>query len=367
MIPTDSCNALLRDQYAQEFRELSHSRVIEVTGIRGNVAHIAARAVTHMGYRHPWFLRHSARSLRLEGLEGLGLADTGRPFIGVPALASLGSVPEEIRELLSSERPLVCFANRDPSYWSERTESEPRRYRGTSYAGAMRNVDPRPYIPAINFLISKGYNVVRMGRVASQPLDVTSAHFFDYARSGETSDELDLLLFSRCVFSLFGGSSGIASLASTFGKPLVIADFRPFNRPFYSTTWAIVCPSFPRDHSDEVVGLAEYLAYSSDLSITYDRLGWNFEPTPSSQILDAVATACRFLESQEEPYAFTCNPEQIAFWDAWRTHTPRSTVVPNGAHGAWSLREPPLSDAWSRSAMNTVLNPSFLERTFKAP
>lgn len=107
-------------------------------------------------------------------------------------------------------------------------------YKGTNdYENAgFRNSSPENYIEAIDFLISQGITVVRMGDPVPDILPQREG-LIDYPNSAYKSDEMDLYLIQNCYF-YWGTNSGIFDTALLFGTPLLLVNVTEFfcARPF---------------------------------------------------------------------------------------------------------------------------------------
>ncbi len=83
-----------------------------------------------------------------------------------------------------------------------------------------RNADINDYKPAIKYMISQGYAVVRLGNEKMGNIDKLIEEcgplLFDYAHSDIRSEMMDCFLMSQCAFFI-GMASGPASLPVVFG------------------------------------------------------------------------------------------------------------------------------------------------------
>lgn len=87
-----------------------------------------------------------------------------------------------------------------------------------------RNSDVSHYTEAFEFLVQRGYWVIRMGKLTADPLQINHPKIIDYSNSGERTEFLDLWLCVNCTFMLSTGS-GIDALAAIGRKPIVCVDF----------------------------------------------------------------------------------------------------------------------------------------------
>lgn len=126
-----------------------------------------------------------------------------------------------------SDNPLVLFCLRDQAFYRQKKDF------GNLATHSHRNVDVQEYESAIDFLLSKGYSVVRMGRLAESPLPIENSKFIDlpFSRTfgvdtlGIIDRELlELALFEKCDFVVSTGL-GTDSLATLFRKRVYYSDY----------------------------------------------------------------------------------------------------------------------------------------------
>ena len=92
-----------------------------------------------------------------------------------------------------------------------------------------KNVDPKSFIPSIEYLINEGYHVLRMGKGFTEAFPYKHEKFIDYAVSKDRSDFLDIWLAAYCNFYL-STSSGIGALPIVFNKPCLFVNLFPIGR-----------------------------------------------------------------------------------------------------------------------------------------
>ena len=118
----------------------------------------------------------------------------------------------KIRKLgLEREDKIVCVHSRDSEY------------RGDLHRKNYRNSDINNYIDTINFLIQKGYKVIRMGKNSNKKINLQHKNFIDYNFVEIQEDLLDLYLIKRCEFYI-GSQSGILDVAHMFNKPILLTN-----------------------------------------------------------------------------------------------------------------------------------------------
>ncbi len=110
----------------------------------------------------------------------------------------------------------VCVHVREPGYLPAH-----------KYAEDYRNTDIQALIPAMEEIVRRGGWCVRMGHPSGKKLPAMKG-VIDYAQSDEKSDWLDVYLGASCRFFL-GCTSGLAFVASVFGKPVAQANAVPLS------------------------------------------------------------------------------------------------------------------------------------------
>jgi len=126
---------------------------------------------------------------------------------GAAAMAKLGLPPGAW---------FVCVHVREPGYLPAH-----------KYAEGYRNTDINALIPAMEEIVRRGGWGVRMGHPSGARLPAMQG-VIDYAHAAEKSDWLDVYLGASCRFFL-GCTSGLAFVASVFGKPVAQANAVPLS------------------------------------------------------------------------------------------------------------------------------------------
>ena len=98
----------------------------------------------------------------------------------------------------------------------------------------FRNADIKTYIPAIRAITDAGGWVVRIGDRGMGNLPVMD-RLVDYAHSDVKSDWMDIFLCAQCRF-MIGTSSGMCTIASMFGVPLVMTNLLPEYAVYHFTS-----------------------------------------------------------------------------------------------------------------------------------
>jgi len=122
---------------------------------------------------------------------------------------------------LKKNSKFVLFHVRDKAYYNFKPASD------------FRNADIKNYIPAIKYLLSKGYFVFRVGAKVEKKLNIKHKNFFDYASNGARTDFLDIFLALKCFFCVTSGS-GYDQIPVCARKPVVHTNMAPIG---YFWSW----------------------------------------------------------------------------------------------------------------------------------
>jgi putative glycosyltransferase (TIGR04372 family) len=112
---------------------------------------------------------------------------------------------------IKEDSKLVCLYVRDSSY----AESLGLETKQASY----RDSKIENYLPLIEYLVSQGYFVVRMGTVARGSIELDTPMFLDYVNSATRSDFLDFFISSKCELAI-STDSGMMQFPIAFRKAL---------------------------------------------------------------------------------------------------------------------------------------------------
>lgn len=89
-----------------------------------------------------------------------------------------------------------------------------------------RDVDIDTYVPALEYLVSRGHYVFRMGSAVRKGLTVSNPMIIDYAVNGMRTDFLDIFLSANCKFIISSGT-GLDSVSKVFRRPILYVNFVP--------------------------------------------------------------------------------------------------------------------------------------------
>ena len=114
----------------------------------------------------------------------------------------------------------VCIFNRDRNYLLKKYPEEDFSHH------SYRNYSINDFEDTVQYLIKKGYKVIRVGTHPESEANFKHPNYIDYANSKYQSDFADVLLISNSQFCIFG-SSGIVDIALLFNIPVLRINYVP--------------------------------------------------------------------------------------------------------------------------------------------
>lgn len=127
---------------------------------------------------------------------------------------------------IKNKDKIVCIYSRDSKYlqtnFPEGKNSKTWRYQN------YRDADINTFKSTVEYLISRGYFVFRLGSVVNKKLIIKNKNFFDYATNGDRSDFLDIFLIYKCNFMIAAGG-GLAQVAEILRKPMLSTNILPIS------------------------------------------------------------------------------------------------------------------------------------------
>ena len=209
---------------------------------------------------------------------------------GHAILKQLGLAPDE---------NYVCLFPRDPEYGLRVAA------RGVETAQRYRNCDLMTFQLAIDFLVSRGYKVLRMGRQYSNGGQSKVRGVIDYTAQGCVGDLADLILTAHCTFAI-GCDTGAVHLPLLFRKPTLITNvMTPWGLSrgsavtlYLMKTWA--------DREGHHLTLRELLFLDDEFGASgpgpdhFDSLGLQCLDNSPQAILGATKEMVEYVESTNE-------------------------------------------------------------------
>lgn len=139
-----------------------------------------------------------------------------------------------ILDKMGIKKKFVCLIVRDNSYLKKKFTNSNFSYHD------HRDDKIQKYKKAVNFLILKGYYVLRMGNVTKNKLNVNNKKYIDYSRSKFKSDFMDIYLGAKCHLCI-SNNTGYDALPLIFRRPILHIDSIPmgcistFSKNIYNT------------------------------------------------------------------------------------------------------------------------------------
>tara|TARA_B100000787_G_C16193773_1_gene299259 strand:- start:276 stop:1496 length:1221 start_codon:yes stop_codon:yes gene_type:complete len=115
---------------------------------------------------------------------------------------------------IKDNNKIICLAVRDDSYLKKEFPNSNFSYH------SHRNENISKYLPAIKYLIKKGYFVIRMGSITKKPINFSHENFLDYSKSKFKSDFMDMFISSKCKLFI-SNNTGVDAFGILFRKPLL--------------------------------------------------------------------------------------------------------------------------------------------------
>ena len=191
-------------------------------------------------------------------VSGLHNAGTSAPFLKLPeakltirgqanaldtSSARLTFSESEVRQAetelvklgIDPQKPYVCLVVRDGGHYASKGDIESAGY-------DILNFDIDTFIPAAEFLVSEGFQVVRMGSGSEKPFTRLPVGVVDYAHSSFRSEFLDVYIAGTCSFAV-STQTGPDAVCMLFRRPVLYVDVTRFSQFFFgmkAATWAPV-------------------------------------------------------------------------------------------------------------------------------
>lgn len=213
----------------------------------------------------------------------------------------------------------VCVHARDNGWTLKQTPYDlkyPADY--TLEQDEYRNVDINSYLPAIDYIISKGGFVIRMGDPNMTSLEM-SGKFIDYPFTSHKNLIMDLYLVAKCKFVLGCDSGFSTNFPVAFGTPLLVTNVASTiltARWPYSNTRFILKPVTELS-TGRLLSLNERndpALSNVHNAVTFREMGYEWCPnTPedilesTKEMLDLIDTGCFDSNmTDEQLYFHTC-------------------------------------------------------------
>ncbi len=185
--------------------------------------------------------------------------------------------------------PFICLLIRDPAYLQRQPHFIKFGYKSEHWDyHNYRDTDSDTYSRAVEYLVSKGFWVVRMGQFAEKPLKTAGLRVIDYPFVNDQNDLMDIWLTLNCKLFI-SNSSGLDILLDAYNKaPSLIVNGLPLwqHNSWHDANW------YPKNlrwkHSKAFLTLEEHLQHGYMSSPDYAAAGIDVVDLTPEELLLAV-------------------------------------------------------------------------------
>lgn len=226
---------------------------------------------------------------------------------------------EELKKLkIQADNPIVCLLVRDATYMKFHMPDMDWSYQ------EYRDAEISSYEAAVNYLASKGYYVVRMGKHVKNKLNTNHPNVIDYANNPMRSDFMDVYLSAHCYFFI-STSSGLDSLAQVFRKPLLITNFPLVDLKSWNY-WALFIPK--KILNLKTKSLVPFIEIYKELYLLSNKktimehlkkLNWIFLGNSPDEIIEVIDEMLLMLDGKLD---IDENKLQEQFWSSFPIELP---------------------------------------------
>ena len=185
--------------------------------------------------------------------------------------------------------PYVCLIVRDSEFLSidklhkRELDKNPEAYSYHSY----RDTNIEDYREGIEWLLSQGVGVLRMGKIMKQKIEINHPKFIDYSFDESRSDFLDYWLFANCIGAI-STSTGPDHISLLHKKPILFLNALPLSL-FYSFADCIWVPkNLKWKSNNDELNLKEYLNHGFLRTSEYVNANIEIHNLSKKEILMAI-------------------------------------------------------------------------------
>jgi len=213
--------------------------------------------------------------------------------------------------------PIVGLQVRDDAYWRMTTHS---KYYPDSTGELMahRNVNIEDFRETVEYLLSNGFWVVRMGKFANNKVSIKHKAFIDYPFCDDQIDLVDIWIPAKCKFFI-STSTGVDALAIINKKPIVYTNFIPLLLFCSFTPCVTIFSHLYWNDTGKELSITEMLENTYYYKNNYDEAGIYIKNNTPKEILDAVKEMIFILESRGVKN-FDDSPLQKLFYRILKNH-----------------------------------------------
>ena len=247
-----------------------------VTRLPFYAARGARRRVTHF---HNAFAERMLEAHRADKTVPLGFSDKTVAHCKAK-LVGLGINPD---------RPFVTVHCRESGYWA----------RNGDRTHSTKNARIADYIPAINFLITAGFQVIRLGDPSMAKLPPREG-VIDYAHTVAKDDFVDLYLLKHSAFMICT-CSGPFAVAAMFHTPILATNYIPVHLLPFAAHDRILLKKLRRKDNGNLLSLQEMLdlPFGEFTYYMMERRGLEVVDNTPEEIVHAVQTMVAQLQNPQ--------------------------------------------------------------------
>jgi putative glycosyltransferase (TIGR04372 family) len=178
----------------------------------------------------------------------------------------------------------ICINVRDSAYLNKALKTESST--NWDYHN-YRDSKIETYEVAINYLLKRGYWVIRLGKIAHTPISFDHPHLIDYPFLETKNDLLDIWFILNCSL-LITTASGTDALAMCYKRPVLYLNALPLLLCSTTIPHTWVPKNLTWKNSGIDLSLKEYLRHSYVRTDDYELAGINIIDLSSQEVLEAV-------------------------------------------------------------------------------
>lgn len=155
------------------------------------------------------------------------------------------------------------------------------------------------YLPAIKFIISQGFQVIRIGNPSDDVIPPLKG-FIDLTKNQKISNKLDAYILANCEFFI-GTNSGPANIPQIFGVPTLFTNMTSLGKNiFTSSPGSKYIPKTFIDSKNKKLSLSQILSNAvtgySELNFhNMKKFGFKYQNNSSDDILLGVIEMLDFV------------------------------------------------------------------------
>ena len=182
----------------------------------------------------------------------------------------------------------ICVYTRDPGFYPADLD------------GSNRNSKFENLFPAIEFLISQGFSIVRIGREASAVHHTFDPKkYFDINSMVNCPEYVDVMLFKYAKL-VIGSNSGIMNISLLFDTPVLACNWHPLGiQPFFPQCRYILKKYLKNGRSIDYIEVPQEILLCESRSLMLEK-GYDVIENSKDEILDFISRNVPFRELSTE-------------------------------------------------------------------